>query len=78
MGCNCKKAIQIEDRYGTKMEENLLQKTRRNLIKILVLLIGFGLGIVIVPVVTVVLIYNQIFRGGKGLTMPKMLSKYLR
>jgi len=78
MACNCKKAIQIEDRYGTKIEESLLQKTRRTFGKILVLLIGFGLSIVVVPVITVVLIYNQIFREGKGITIPKMLSKYLK
>lgn len=77
MACNCKKGAELEDKYGVKAEESLLQKSYRALWKLFILVIGIVLGIVVVPIVIFVLIYNQIFRGGKGITMPKMLSKYL-
>ena len=77
MACNCKKGAELEDKYGVKAEESLLQKSYRGLWKLFILVISLAMAIVVVPVVIFVLIYNQIFRGGKGITMPKMLSKYL-
>ena len=78
MGCNCKKALKLEEDHGTKVKETKLQLTYRTLWKLIVLGIGFILGIVLVPVIILVLMYNQIFRGGKGITIPEKLSKYIR
>ena len=77
MACNCKKRLEFEEKYGTKMVETYLQKSYRVMLKVAIILIGFVLGIVAVPVVISVLIFNQVFRGGKGLTIPKVLTKYM-
>ena len=77
MACNCKKRLEFEEKYGTKMVETYLQKSYRVMLKVAIILIGFVLGIVAVPVVISVLIFNQVFRNGKGLTIPKVLTKYM-
>ncbi len=78
MGCNCKNALKIEERHGTEVEETRLQKAYRTLLKVFVLVIGLVLGVVLVPVIVFILLYNQFFRNGEGITIPKMLSKYIR
>ena len=78
MACNCKNALKIEGKYGTEVKETGLQKTYRTLWRLFIFAIGLILGIVLVPVIISILTYNQFFRGGKGITIPKMLSKYLR
>jgi hypothetical protein len=77
MSCNCKKALELEKKYGKEVKETILQKSLRTTLKIAVLLIGFAISIVAVPVVVSVLIFNQVFRGGKGITIPSKLSKYI-
>jgi hypothetical protein len=69
--------MELEKKYGTEIEETFLQKSLRTLLKIGVLLVGFAVSIVTVPVVILILIYNQVFRGGKGITIPSKLSKYI-
>lgn len=78
MGCNCKRALQIQEKYGTEVNENTFQKVYRVLLKIIILLIGLVFGVILVPVVVFILIFNQVFRDGKGITIPKKLSKYIR
>lgn len=77
MACNCKRALKLEEENGTEVKETKLQLTYRTLWKLIVLGIGVILGIVLVPVIILVLMYNQIFRGGKGITIPEKLSKYI-
>jgi hypothetical protein len=78
MACNCKKANELQDKYGIPQEESLLKKTYIILFKIFVMLLGLVLGIVVVPIVICALIYNQIFRAGKPLKLPRWLSKFLK
>jgi len=78
MSCNCKRALGLEEKYGVEVKETKLQLAYRTLWKLLVLCIGVILGIILVPVIILVLMYNQIFRGGKGITIPEKLSKYIR
>lgn len=78
MACNCKKVLKLEEDHGTEVKETKLQLTYRTLWKLIVLGIGVILGIILVPVIILVLMYNQIFRGGKGITIPEKLSKYIR
>ena len=35
MSCGCKRKIEIEDKYGVDEEENIFQKSVRNILKIL-------------------------------------------
>ena len=78
MACNCKKANELQDKYGIVQEESMLKKAYVVIFKIFVMLLGLVLGIVIVPIVIFALIYNQVFRAGKPLKLPRWLSKFLR
>ncbi len=78
MACNCKKANELQDRYGIPQEESILKKVYIVSFKILVMLIGLVFGIVLVPIIICTLIYNQVFRAGKPLRIPKWLSKFIR
>lgn len=69
--------MNLRKKYGKEVKETILQKSLRTTLKIAVLLIGFAISIVAVPVVVSVLIFNQVFRGGKGITIPSKLSKYI-
>lgn len=77
MACNCKKAAELEEKYGTEIEESILKKAYRGLWKLFVLSLGVVIGIVAVPVVIFILMFNQIFMGGKGIKFPEKLSKYI-
>ena len=77
MSCNCKRALELEKKYGKEIKETVLRKSLRMTLKVAVLLIGFAISIIAVPVVVSVLIFNQVFRGGKGITIPSKLSKYI-
>ena len=77
MGCNCKRIKAIQDKYGIKLPETYLNKIYRGVWKVGVLVFGAVAGIILVPVVISILIFNQLFRGGKGITIPKKLAKYL-
>ena len=78
MACNCKKANELQDAYGIPQEESMMKKAYMLLFKIFVMLLGLVFGVVIVPVVICALIYNQIFRAGKPLKLPRWLSKFLK
>jgi hypothetical protein len=77
MGCNCKKANNLLDKYGVEQEESILSKVNRTAWKLIVILIGFVLGIVLVPIVVVMAIYYQVFLG-KPIKMPKWVVKYIK
>ena len=69
MGCNCKRAVTLEEDYGAPMEENLAQKAVRMLYKCLMFIIVVALSVVVSPVVMLVAIWKITFGGG-GIKIP--------
>lgn len=50
MSCNCKRKIELEEKYGTEEEETIIEKITRILFKIGLFLILFMSLSVIVPI----------------------------
>ena len=50
MSCNCKRKIELEEKYGTEEEETIIEKITRILFKIGLFLILFMSLAVIVPI----------------------------
>ena len=77
MGCACKRKLDIESKYGKKIEETALGKVGRFSLRIFLYTITVLLAIVVIPIVLMVVIFNIFFRNNAGIVMPKFLSKYL-
>jgi hypothetical protein len=78
MACNCKRGLEIQDKYGVDVEETVGEKAYRYAWKVLIAIIALGLTIVVVPAVMVLIVYSVIFGNGKPIKLPKQLSKYLK
>ena len=76
MGCNCKRAIDFEKKFGVKQEENLPTKITRYLFKIIFFVIGFALAVIAVPYLVFYAVFS-IFFGKNRIILPKFLRKYL-
>jgi len=74
MACNCKQAKNLEDVYGIN-DGSSFSEAYKTLWKVITLLIGLILGIVVVPITIFVMIYNQLFRGGKPIRLPVWLLR---
>lgn len=74
MACNCKQAKNLEDVYGMK-DDSSLSRAYRTTWKVITLLIGLVLGIIVTPITIFVMIYNQLFRGGKPIKLPVWLLR---
>lgn len=77
MGCNCKRAIQLEKKYGVEIKESMPKRIYRTVWKAFVVALSGVMGIVVVPAVISVLVYNRIFKNEKGITISKKLLKHI-
>jgi hypothetical protein len=69
MGCNCKRAVTLEEDYGAPMEENWFGKMIRMLYKCIMFIIVVVLSIIVSPIVILIAIY-QITFGKGGIKIP--------
>ena len=76
MSCSCKKVKKLEDKYGVKQKETLLDKSVRISLKIGIFLITVIMGLVLVPIILVVGLFKTFFMKNKRITIPKFLTKY--
>ena len=77
MSCNCKRAREIEEKYGEEQEESLFWKGYRFLWKIIFNLIFIVLAIIITPIIILMVLYNIVFGRENVLILPKQMRKYL-
>jgi hypothetical protein len=78
MACNCKKKIELENKYGTDENEDLFTKTYRYTFKAMIFALVVLIAIVVTPAVILVAIYKVIFKNNESIILPKFLSKYLK
>ena len=78
MGCNCKRRMDIEDKYGEKIEENLLEKGLRLILKVMVFALAIALSIVITPFLLIYIAYKMIFKHSTTLAMPKQIVRAIQ
>ena len=77
MSCGCKRKIEIEDKYGVDEEENIFQKSVRNILKILFMGLSILFTLIIAPVLVIISFY-KIFFGNNKIALPSFLGKYLK
>ena len=77
MSCNCKRAREIEEKYGEEQEESLFWKGYRFLWKIIFNLILIVLAIIVTPIIIFMVLYNIVVGRENILMLPKQLRKYL-
>lgn len=78
MSCNCKRKIELEEKYGTEEEETIIEKITRILFKIGLFLILFMSLVVIVPIFLIKIFYMIIFTNNRTVWIPDFLKKTFR
>ena len=75
MSCNCKRKIELEEKYGTEEEETIIEKITRILFKIGLFLILLMSLAVIVPIFLIKIFYMIIFTNNRTVWIPNFLKK---
>ena len=75
MSCNCKRKIELEEKYGTEEEETIIEKITRILFKIGLFLILFMSLTVIVPIFLIKIFYMIIFTNNRTVWIPNFFKK---
>ncbi len=78
MACNCKKKIELEDKYGVLEEETYLEKINRFFLRIFIFILLVVLAIIIMPIMFAIIIYKIAFGKNTTIVLPKFLGKYLK
>ena len=78
MSCNCKRKIELEEKYGTEEEETIIEKITRILFKIGLFLILFMSLAFIVPIFLIKIFYMIIFTNNRTVWIPDFLKKHLK
>ena len=78
MGCNCKKKMVLEDRYGTPEEENIFQTLIRYILKLVMFIIMLVLACILVPMLIFSMVYQMIFKKNIKIVLPNFLGKYMK
>ena len=77
MSCNCKRKIDLENKYGTNEPENSFQRIVRNSLKLSMVILVIPLVLVIAPIYTIIAFYKAFFGDGKVL-LPNIIRKHLK
>jgi len=80
MACNCKQRNEVIEEYGMPEEEGLLSVLYRNLMKVVFFVMALIIGILLVPIILVVMIYQMTFvkEPERMIILPKVLSKHIK
>ena len=77
MGCNCKRKMEIEEKYGTPMSESLGEKIVRFAKRLFLFVFTVLASVIMVPIITIVAIYKLTISKNLEIVPPKFLRKYL-
>lgn len=77
MACACKRTMEFEDKYGTKVSEGILNTVMRKTLALLMVFLVAGMFIVVTPIVLLFIFYAVLFRKDMRVVPPKFLSKYM-
>ena len=78
MACNCKKSIELQEKYGVEQEVDALEKLYMVIWKVFLSVIVLAVSVIAVPVMMAIIIFNIMFGNGKPVAFPKQLGKYLK
>lgn len=77
MGCNCKRKIEMEERYGTLVNEGFAKNAVRFFLRMFFMVFTIVASMVIIPIMIVISCYKAFLGNGK-ITLPNFLGKYMR
>ena len=77
MACNCKIKIEVEEKYGTEVEETLYEKVFRFAMRFGMMIIAIIISLIVIPIM-VVLSFYKVFFGDNKITLPNFLRKYMK
>lgn len=77
MACNCKRKIEVEEKYGVVEYENWSRKVIRYFFRAFFMVFTIVASMVIIPIMILVSCYKAFFGDGK-ITLPNFLGKYMR
>lgn len=72
MACNCKKKIDLEDKYGVEEEENLFQFAFRMIYKVFLFIVALIVTAVFAPIALLYALF-KLFFGDGNIVLPKKL-----
>ena len=78
MGCNCKRKIELEDKYGEKEEEGLFTKLSRYALKAFAFALTIFSAIILTPIMIFVVIYKIFFAKKREIILPKAFRRFIR
>lgn len=78
MSCNCKKKIEFEKKYGTPVDETILEKCYRYTYRCMIFAIAILIALVVTPTVVFVALYKIIFKNSEPIVLPEFMSKHMR
>jgi lipopolysaccharide/colanic/teichoic acid biosynthesis glycosyltransferase len=78
MACNCKKKIEIEDKYGVPQEETTLEKGFRLSYRVMIFTFAILITMVVAPTIIIIALYKMIFKNSEPIVLPEFMSKYMR
>ena len=78
MACNCKKKIELENKYGEDENEDLFTKTYRYTFKAMIFALVVLIALIVTPAIILVAIYKVIFKNNESIILPNFLSIYLK
>lgn len=78
MACNCKRKIELEDKYGEKEEEGLFTKLSRYALKAFVFALTIFSAIILIPIMIFVVIYKIFFAKKREIILPKAFRRFMQ
>lgn len=78
MGCNCKKKIEIEEKYGEEESASLLSQAARKIATAFAMILFIVLAIALTPIIIILIIYAVVFRKDNNVILPKFMRKYMK
>lgn len=78
MSCNCKRKIELENKYGEDEEMSILGKIMQKISRFLAILIFLICTILVTPIIILMMCYSVIFRKNNDIVLPKFMRKYMK
>lgn len=76
MGCNCKRAVELNENYGEKVEYGVSSKALHYIKKAFTIAFVFAATILMTPVAIIYVMIQVLFRKDNMVILPDALAKY--
>lgn len=78
MSCNCKRKIELEEKYGENEELSWVYQLKQKISRIFGIMLFIAMVVILTPIIICIIIYSVIFRKNNEVILPKFLRKYMK